>query len=85
MIEGGGDGSVEFVEKSQALFRHNSVSAIRMEESCGERRVDFVKQFEKQQTDAIAVGRQMVAAGMRDLFQQAFGADSEAMAISVPD
>jgi hypothetical protein len=75
LIESGGDGSIELVELSQPFFRHESISTIRMEEACGKGRVDLVKQFEEQQTDAIAVWQEMIAAGMWELFNQAFGAE----------
>jgi len=67
LIESGRNGSIELIELSQPLFRHESISPIRMEESCGKRRVDLVKQFEEDQTDAIAVWQEMIPARMWEL------------------
>jgi hypothetical protein len=46
-----------------------------MEEACGERCVDLVKQLEEDQADAIAVWQEMIAARMGELFNQALGAE----------
>jgi hypothetical protein len=46
-----------------------------MEEACGKRRVDLVKQLEEDQADSIAVWQEMIAARMWELFDQAFGAE----------
>jgi len=45
-----------------------------VEESSGERSVDAVEEFQEDQADRISLGRQAVAAGAGQLFDQAFGA-----------
>jgi len=64
LIESGGDGSVELVELSQPFFRYEAISTIGMEEACGKRRVDLVKQLEEDQADAIAVWQEMIASAV---------------------
>ena len=75
MIEGDRDGLVEPIELSQPCLRHESVSAIRMEESGDERRVDFVEQFEEDQTDLVTLWQELIAARMWELLNQALGAE----------
>ena len=53
----------------------DSISTIRMEEAGGEGRVDFVKQFEEDQTDPITLWQELIAARVWELFNQAFGAE----------
>jgi|SRR5690348_410391 hypothetical protein len=57
----------------QPIAGHGSVSRIGMKKPGGERCVDLVEEFEKQQTDAISVGQESIAAGVWQLFDQTFG------------
>jgi len=75
LIESGRDGSIELVELSQPFFGHESISTVRMEEACGKRRVDLVKQFEEDQTDPVTLWQELIAARMWELLNQAFGAE----------
>ena len=52
---------------------HGSVSGIGMKKPSGEGGVDFVEEFEKQQTDPISVGQESITAGVWELFHQNFG------------
>ena len=66
---------VELVELVQPILGHDSVSRIVMKKPSGERRIDLVEEFEKQQTDAISIGQEAVAARVRQLFYQTFGTE----------
>src|SRR6266403_2510040 len=72
-IQGGSDRLVEFVELMQPIGSHGSVSWIGMKKPGGERCVDLVEEFEKQQTDAISIGQEPIATRVWQLFHQTFG------------
>jgi hypothetical protein len=46
-----------------------------MKEPGGERRIDLVEEFKKQQTDAISIGQEAIAARVWQPFFQAFGTE----------
>ena len=46
-----------------------------MEEAGDEGRVDFVEQFEEDQTDPVTLWQESIAARMWELLNQAFGAE----------
>ena len=66
---------VELVELVQPILGHDSVSRIGMKKPGGERRIDLVEEFEKQQTDAISIGQEAIAARVWQLFYQTFGTE----------
>jgi hypothetical protein len=45
-----------------------------MKKPSGEGRVDFVEEFEKQQTDPISIGQESITAGVWEPFQETLGA-----------
>ena len=64
---------VEHVELMEPIGGHGSVSGIGMKQPSGEGCVDFVEEFEKQQTDAISVGQELIATRVVQLFHETFG------------
>ena len=44
-----------------------------MQKASGQRCVDLIEEFEKQQTDAVSVGQEPITAGVGQLFDEAFG------------
>ena len=74
MVEGVGKALVQAVERRAVGVGEGLVSGDRVEESSGERSVDAVEEFQEDQADRISLGRQAVAAGAGQLFDQAFGA-----------
>ena len=73
LIKRGGDVVVEPVELGKTFLLQFVVGGKGREESSGERGVDSFKQFEKNQADAIAIGRKSVSPRVGNLFDQPFG------------
>ena len=66
---------VELVELMQAIFGDGPVSRIGMKKSGGKRCVDLVEELEKEQTDAISVGKEPITPRVGQFFNEAFGAE----------
>jgi hypothetical protein len=66
LIQGCYNGLVELIELMQPIL--GSVCWIGVKQSGGERRVDLVEEFEKQQTDAISIGQEPIASRVWQLF-----------------
>ena len=63
---------IEVIELVQPIVGHDSVSRIGMKKPGGERGIDLVEEFEKQQTDTISIGQQPIAPRVWQLFHQGF-------------
>ena len=54
----------------EPIVGHGLVSRIGMKKTGGERRVDLVEEFEKQQTDAISIGQEPIATRVGQLLDE---------------
>jgi hypothetical protein len=75
MAEGVGEALVKAVQRRAPMLGEGLVSGDRVEESSDQRSVDPVEEFQEDQTHRVSLGRQTVAAGAGQLFDEAFGAE----------
>ena len=75
MIQGESDRLVKLVKLMEPIVGHGAISWIGMKKASGERCVDLVEEFEKEQTDAISLGQELIATRVWELFHETFGAE----------
>ena len=68
------DGGISTIESRDLFFWDRFVSGKGVQNAGSQRSIDFFIKLQEHQTDLIAVGEKPVAAGMRDPFYQALGA-----------
>ena len=62
------------IESGDLVFGNGSVRRKGLQNAGGQRGIDFFIELQEHQADLIAMWKKPVAAGMRDLFHQALGA-----------
>ena len=72
-VESVGDLLVETIQLRETLLLKMFICREGSEQASSEWGVNPLKQFQKNQADAIAVGQEAVAPGVRNLFNQALG------------
>src|SRR5271163_1386173 len=71
---GVGDVLIEAIERRAFVVQESSVAGNRLQKAGGQRGIDAVKQLQEDQADRVTRGWQAIAAGARQLLDQAFGA-----------
>ena len=73
MIQRLHDGLISLVEWADFLRRNRLVSGEGLQNASGERSVKLFEQLQEEHAYLVAVGQQLIAAGMRDLLDQSLG------------
>ena len=71
------DALIQTVELRPVLAVERSVALDRREQAGSQRRVDALEELQEDEADRIALGQEPVAAGVRQLFDETFGAQFE--------